>query len=106
MMMYGRNGGVEVSDGDAIATCNRFPHEWTRKPWIRPDGRPDVFIQPDWDTHFAGVALMDLAKQTFPDIGAGVDLSTPEKAYAAISEYLANTVHPNAHPTEPATPST
>jgi hypothetical protein len=106
-MMYSRNGGIEVATVDAITNCHSFPGEWTLRPWIRPDNRPDIFIQNDWDTHFAGAALIDLARTTFPDNGAFAGIDTPEKAYTAISEYLANTVHPDAKPAPaPATPST
>jgi hypothetical protein len=91
--MYSRNGGVEVADLDAISTCRNFPLEWTLEPWMRPDGRPDVFIPFDWDQKIAGSALVDLARQTAN--GRGLEIETAAQAYAAISEYLAGTVHPN-----------
>ena len=94
MMMYSRFGGVAVSDIDAISTCNKFPQEWTLKPWIRPDGRPDVFIQPDWMTDVVGTALIDLARSTFADFGRGVQIDNAAQASTAINEYLAATLHP------------
>jgi hypothetical protein len=94
MMMHSRNGGVDVSDLDAISTCNRFPLEWTRQPWVRPDGRPDVFIPPDWETRFNGAALVELARSTFPDNAAGMGLSSPALATAEVADYLARTMPP------------
>jgi hypothetical protein len=96
MMMYSRNGGIDVSDLDAISTCHSHPSEWTRQPWIRPDGRPDIFIPPDWETRFGGAALVELARSTFPDNGAGLGLSSPALATAEIADYLARTVHPSS----------
>jgi hypothetical protein len=94
-MMYCRNGGIEVADTDAIATCNQFPNEWTRKPWIRPDGRPDVYIRPDWATAMGNIDIIELARST-----AG-KIDTAEQAVSAISEYLAGTRHPDMPPTNP-----
>jgi hypothetical protein len=96
MMMYSRDGGIDVSDLDAISTCNRFPNEWTLTPWVRPDGRPDVSIPPDWETRFNGAALVELARSTFPDYGAGLGLDSPALATAEITDYLARTVHPSS----------
>jgi hypothetical protein len=94
MMMYSRNGGVDVSDLDAISTCNRLPNEWTRQPWVRPDGRPDVSIPPDWETRFGGAALVELARSTF-DNAAGLGIDSPALATAEITDYLARTVYPS-----------
>jgi hypothetical protein len=96
MMMYNRNGGIDVADIDAIATCQRHPNEWTLKPWIRPDGRPDVFIRPDWAADVVGTALLDLARTTFPDNGRGIAIDNAAQAIDAINEYLAGTQHPTA----------
>jgi hypothetical protein len=106
-MMFSRSGGIDVATVDAVSTSQNFPHEWTLKPWIRPAGREDVFIRPDWDTAVTGPALIVLAKTTYPDNGAFAGIDSPEKAYAVISEYLSGTVHPDAKPAPaPATPST
>jgi hypothetical protein len=95
--MYGRNGGVDVAESDAITTCNKFPHEWTLKPWIRPNGRPDVFIEPDWQ-QLPGPALIRLALTTFPNEGRGTaSIDNGMQAFDAIAGYLAGTVHPG-HP--------
>jgi hypothetical protein len=94
MMMYSQNGGIDVPEIDAVSTCQKFPLEWTRQPWIRPDGRPDVFIPPDWETRFGGAALVELARSTFPDNGAGLGLDSPALATAEITDYLARTVYP------------
>ena len=98
MKMYNRYGGVEVADTDAIATCNKFPHEWTLKRWIRPDDRPDVFIAPDWMTTITGPALIDLARTTFPDNGRGVAIDNASQAFDAIAGYLNGTKHPGETP--------
>lgn len=89
--MYSRNGGQDVAHIDAMAACRNFPREWTLEPWKRPDGRPDVFIPPAWDTTIFGTALIDLARTTVRE-GAKVD--DVEQATIAISEYLAGTTHP------------
>jgi len=91
MKMYSRYGGIEVSDGDAIAACNAFPHDWTRTPWIRPDGRPDVFIRTDWQT-IPVMFRIELARNTYADPDRSID--TAARADQVISEYLAGTRHP------------
>jgi hypothetical protein len=90
MMMYGRNGGVDVPEIDALTTTRRFPLEWTLQPWTRPDGRPEVFIRDDWQ--LLGLAeRVELARSTV--IGRGLEIGAAE-ADATISEYLAGTTHP------------
>jgi hypothetical protein len=89
--MFNRNGGVEVSEADAISTCNRYPAEWTLAPWTRPDGRPDVNIPDAWDQLPAAMRV-ELARITVN--GRGLEIETAEQADAAISEYLAGTQHP------------
>jgi hypothetical protein len=105
MMMYSRLGGIEVADVDAISTCNAYPRDWTRKPWIRPDGRPDVLIPNDWMAT-PGPALIPLARSTYPDNGAGVAIDNPSQAFDAIAEYLASTTHPDTKPVPPIAPET
>jgi hypothetical protein len=95
MMMFCRNGGIDVPEIDAVSTCQKFPLEWTLTPWIRPDRRPDVSIPPDWETRLNGAALVELARSTFPDNGAGLGLDSPALATAAITDYLARTVYPS-----------
>lgn len=90
-MMYGRNGGVEVADIDATTNARKFPQEWTLQPWIRPDGRPDVFICPDWDQ--TSVAERIALARTTVD-GRGLEIETIAQADEAIRHYLAGTEHP------------
>jgi hypothetical protein len=92
VMMYGRNGGIEVADIDAIANAHRFPQEWTLKAWIRPDGRPDVFIRTDWD-QMSVVERVAIARSTVIE-GRGGEITNAAQADQAISEFLAGTKHP------------
>jgi hypothetical protein len=94
MLMYSRYGGINVSDLDAIATCQRHPAGWTLVPWIRPDGRPDVTVPPDWDTRLGGGELVALARSTFPDNGAHSGIADPAAASSAIIDYLERTTRP------------
>jgi hypothetical protein len=90
--MYSRNGGIDVADIDAITNTRKFPLEWTLKPWTRPDGRPDVFIRPDWNE--LGVQQrIDLARSTMN--GQGLEIETDAQAVETISGYLAGTRHPS-----------
>jgi hypothetical protein len=98
MKMYNRYGGVEVAEIDALTTTRKFPLEWTLKPWIRPDGRPDVYVQPDWMAAITGPALIDLARTTFPDNGRGVAIDNASQAFDAIAGYLNGTKHPGETP--------
>lgn len=92
-MMYGRNGGVEVADIDATTNARRFPNEWTLRPWLRPNGRPDVFIRTDWDQTSVAERIA-LARATVA--GLGIEIETVAQADEAISQYLAGTTHPEA----------
>jgi hypothetical protein len=94
MMMYGRNGGVEVSELDALTTVRKFPLEWTLQPWTRPDGRPDVFIRSDWQ-QMGLQERVELARSTV--IGRGLEIG-PAEADATIGSYLAGTRHPGETP--------
>jgi hypothetical protein len=92
MMMYSRMGGIEVADTDALTTVRKFPQEWTLQPWIRPDGRPDVFIRSDWQQLGLGERV-ELARSTV--IGRGLEIG-PAEADATINAYLAGTTHPGS----------
>lgn len=93
MMMYSRNGGIDVGGVDAAATTRAHPNEWTLEPWIRPDGRPDVFIRPDW-TKISVVERIALARSTILNVPGRHLIETAEEADEAISQYLAGTRHP------------
>jgi hypothetical protein len=91
MMMYGRHGGVEVAEIDALTATRNFPLQWTLKPWIRPEGRPDVFIREDW--YQMGLQdRIDLARSTV--IGRGTEIDNAAAADEAIGRYLDGTKHP------------
>jgi hypothetical protein len=92
MMIYSLYGGVEMAEVDALTNCHNFPQQWTRKPWIRPDGRPDVPIPPDWE-QMGLLARIGLARTTVVD--RGTEIETVAQADQAISTYLAGTQHPN-----------
>jgi hypothetical protein len=95
MMMYSRLGGIEVATTDAVSTTNKFPGEWSLRPWRRPDGRPDVLVSTDWMA-MPGPALIRLAKTTLVGEGVGLEMNYAQ-AFDAISGYLAGTTHPD-HP--------
>jgi hypothetical protein len=92
MMMYSRMGGFNVATTDALTTVRKFPSEWTLEPWIRPEGRPDVFIRSDWQ-QMGLQERVELARSTV--IGRGLEIG-PAEADETISSYLVGTRHPGS----------
>jgi hypothetical protein len=92
MIVYCRNGGITMAETDGIAACHNYPGEYSLRPWTRPDGRPDVLIPYDWQ-QLGLLARIDLARSTYPDNGAGIEIDAA-KADEVIADYLARTTPP------------
>jgi hypothetical protein len=98
MRMFNCNGWVDVDEGAARETCQRFPEQWSLHPWTRPGGTPNVNIPDNWQEKSAATRI-DLAREIKGgdlngETAAALGITDPGVADEILRAYVIGSQHP------------
>jgi hypothetical protein len=100
MRIYSRCESTDYG-GDvslALDACQRFPEQWTTRPWIRPGGAPQVDLPPNWQEKSANRRI-EFARQikkgdVTGEHPAAMGITDAGIADEIIRGYLSGSQHP------------